>query len=592
MRMDLPSAFAFFLVLMAMTVSAAAGEGRAPIPVTPRHFDLLLQGGEIIDGSGEARYRADVGIDGDEIVAIGRFPEATATRVIDVRDRILTPGFIDLHSHIADDQYGEQGLLSPDHRRRAAQNVVAQGITTGVANPDGWQPKSMREQRKQLTKLGIGMNVILLNGHSGLREAAMKGDVSRAATAIEIRRMQQALRHDLAEEGSFGMSLGLEYDPARYASTAEQLALARVLTAYNGIFIPHVRSHGFAPLWYRPSQYKGIKPPTLDDSIDEVVQIAESTGVTAIITHLKAWGPGYRGEAPRLIAKLQAARERGARVFVDVYPYNSSDSDGQFVAMPPWIFGAAAPRDAVQSRPFDYRSAFEQAWAAADETRRNDFALDVRHALLLKGGAENVRILQFPRADYVGKSYSELMALRGMDEVALAIALQREGDAQYPGGVHMRAFSMDERDIEAFYKLDWCAVSTDGWIVLPEERTGVHKYENTNQRVFGSYVKRLEHYSLERQVDTLEHAVRASSGLPARILNLTDRGRLAVGMKADLVVLDLKTLRDNTTPFEPSVYPSGVDYVLVNGHFVVDGGRHTLALPGRVLVPAGRAVSP
>jgi N-acyl-D-aspartate/D-glutamate deacylase len=152
----------------------------------------------------------------------------------------------------------------------------------------------------------------------------------------------------------------------------------------------------------------------------------------------------------------------------------------------------------------------------------------------------------------------------------------------------MRSFSMSEKDIEAFYRLDWCATATDGWVVLPEVATGRAKYIGTNRRCFGSFPRRLAWYSRDRKVDTLEHAVRSASGLPAMILGLTDRGRIAPGMKADVAVMDLARLRDNTTFLEPNEYSTGVNYVLVNGRFVIDGGRHTLVLPGRVLDPVGR----
>ena len=577
---------------VAMLLSSVSLLAAAPqAPVTGRHFDILIRNGEIIDGTGGPRYRADLAIDGDEIVAIGYMPEATADRVVDAKDRLITPGFIDMHAHVADGSYGESGLYSNDVKRRAAQNYVGQGITTAVTNPDGSQSEPLRELRQKLTKKGFGLNVVMMNGHSGLRPIAMKGDVHRAATAAEIRQMQETLRHDLEQEGSFGMSLGVEYDPAKDSSSEEQVALGKVLANYNGVFIPHLRSQGNAPMWYKPSQNKGRKPPTLDDSIDETLKVAE-TGATVVFTHFKAWGPGYRGNAARMIQRLQAARDRGSRVYMDVYPYDSSGSDGAFIAVPPWAFKGAPDEDGDESgSSFDYRKALDAALAGADAAKRKDFADDVRHQLALKGGIDNVRVLEYPDAAYVGKTYAELMKLRGQDEVALAITLQREGDPHYPGGARMRSFSMDEHDLESFYKLDWTAVSTDGWIVLPEEAVGDKKYVETNRRCFGSYPRRLAYFSAERKVDSLEHAVRASSGLPAQILNINDRGRLAAGLKADVVVLDMKSLKDNTTYLEPSVYPSGVDYVLVNGKFAVDGGKRTLALAGRILEPAGRPKS-
>jgi len=552
-------------------------------PAAAAHFDVLIRNGMIVDGTGKQRYRADVAIDADRIVAVGDLGGATAARIVDASDRIVAPGFIDMHAHIADGDNGEQGLLSSDVRRRAAQNFVAQGVTTAVINPDGSQAEPLEELMRKLTAKGFGVNVVPMNGHSGLRERVMKGDVHRRASRAEIKRMQAILRHDLQQKHSFGLSLGLEYERARDSSLEEQLALARVLREFDAIFIPHLRSQGSAPMWYRPGQSKGISPPTLDGSIAETLQVAETTGVKVVFTHFKAWGPGYRGEASRLIARLQAARDRGARVYMDVYPYSSSSSDGHFVALPPWAFGVPGKDLEDVEGSLDYRKALDSLLAAASPRQMQDLVADVRHQIGLKGGAGNIQVLDYTDPTYIGQTYAQLMKMRGLGELGLAIALQHEGDPLYPGGARMRSLSMAEEDIEAFYKLDWCAMSTDGWIVLPEEAIGADKYADTHRRVFGSYPRRLAHYSVERKVDTLEHAVRAATSLPAQILGLDDRGRLAAGVKADLVVLNMTALRDRTTYLEPSVYPSGVDYVLINGQFAVDDGERTLALAGRVL---------
>jgi N-acyl-D-amino-acid deacylase len=531
-----------------------------------QHFDVLIRGGEIVDGSGAARYRADLGIQGENIAAIGDLPDATGDRVVDARGRIVTPGFIDMHAHVVDGELGEAGLLSADLKRRAAQNYVAQGVTTVVTNPDGAQSMPLAQLAARLRKVGTGVNVVMMNGHSGLRAIAMHGDIGRAANAAEIRSMQAMLRRDLAARRSFGMSLGLEYDEARHASREELIALGKVLGEFGAVFIPHLRSQGVAPMWYRPSESKGVKPPTLDDSIDETLHVAAVTGATVVFTHMKAWGPGYRGEAQRIIARLQAARDQGQRVYMDVYPYDSSGSDGAFVALPPW--------------------ALDTSIGGLSAERRADLDADVRAQIALKGGAENIRVLDFPKPQYIGKSYAQLMQERGLDETGLAIALKQDGFPEVPGGARMRSFSMAPEDIERFFALDWCAVSTDGWIVLPEEASGALKYANTNRRVFGSFPRRIAHYVLERNTDTLEHAVRSMSGLPAGILKIDDRGRLAVGTKADVVVMNLGSLRDNTTYLEPSVYPDGVDHVLINGRFAVADGQRTLALAGKVLSTA------
>lgn len=562
-------------LVAATPVNADGISPSAPV----RRFDILIRNGWIVDGEGSPRYRADLAINGDEIVAIGRFPHATAVRVIDANGHIITPGFFDMHAHVADGSFGEKGLLSTDVRRREARNFVAQGITTAVANPDGYQSMPLPEQRARLESLGIGLNVVLLNGHSGLRREAMHGDVGRAATIEEIRHMRAQVQRDLEAGDSFGMSLGVEYDDARYSSIEEQLALGAVLAQYNGIFSPHLRSQGPAPSWYQPSHDAGKHVPTLDDALQETLRVAEETGAIVVLTHMKARGRGYRGEAQRIVRGLEAARQRGARVYMDVYPYDSADSDSAFVAIPSWMFG----KTSGTKSPFDYAAAFERRWTKADARQRAAFKRDLLYQIDYRGGVEGIRILDYPRQEYIGKTFGELMRLRNLEEMELAIALQVEGDRYRPGGALMRSFSMDSHDIETFYQLDWCAMSTDGWIVLPEEAVGANRYVGTHQRLFGSYPRRLRYFSQERGVDSLEHAVRSASGLPSDILSIHDRGRLAAGMKADIVVLDLEELKDNTSYLEPSVYPGGIEFVLINGQFVVDGGRRTTALPGRVL---------
>ena len=548
-------------------------------------FDLIIRGGTIIDGTGQQRFRADVGIVGDTIQTVGNLEGIAAPRVIDATGQIVTPGFIDLHNHADDQNAGSKGLRSPDPRRRAIQNYVAQGVTTVGVNPDGRQPISLTEQRQELKRLGTGVNLILFNGHNTLREMAMGKDLKRPANAAEIAKMQDILRRGLEQEGSFGISLGTEYFSGIYSSTEEQIALGRVAAQYNGIFIPHIRSQGISPMWWVPSENKGKHPPTLADAVEEVLRVAKESGVVTVFTHMKAWGPGFRDDAEKWIARLQEVRDAGGRVYMDVYPYDSSGSDGNFIALPGWAIGGTRG-DAYNDSRRNFRAALQAT--LKDASKLEDLRADIEHEIALKGGPENVRILDHPNPQFVGKSLAELMAQRGGNLTDLVIALQLEGDPFKAGGAKMRSFSMSEKDIEAFYKLDWCATATDGAIVLPEEAVGPAKYIGTNRRYFGSFPRRLAHYSRDRHVDTLEHAVRSASGLPAMIVGLADRGRIAPGMKADIAVIDINALKDNTTFLEPNEYATGVNYLLVNGRFTIDAARRTLALPGRVLDPVGR----
>jgi N-acyl-D-aspartate/D-glutamate deacylase len=223
-----------------------------------------------------------------------------------------------------------------------------------------------------------------------------------------------------------------------------------------------------------------------------------------------------------------------------------------------------------------------------DTAKAGDLERDVAHQVALKGGAENVVVLEYPEASYVGQTLAALMERRKLSLIEMAIALQLEGNPRLPGGAKMRALSLDQADLEVYYAQSWTSTCTDGSIVLPEEAVGPRKYIGTNRRHFGTYPQRIAYYSQERKVDSLEEAIRKSTSLAAEILNLPDRGRLVAGGRADIVVIDLANLRDNTTVAEPSVYPSGIDHVFVNGVAVVDQGNRTQALPGRVLDPVGR----
>ena len=207
-------------------------------PIAARDFDLILRGGTVIDGTGSARRVTDVGIVGDTIVAIGNLAGSNAKTELAVPGLVVTPGFIDMHAHLD----RAEGLMSKDPRRRAAQNYVAQGITSAAINPDGRQPPSLLQERRDFEHNGIGVNVALFNGHNSLRAMVMNKDEERPATKAEIEQMQAILRRGLEEEGSFGLSLGIEYYSGQYSTTDEIVALASVLPAYGGIYTAHLRS--------------------------------------------------------------------------------------------------------------------------------------------------------------------------------------------------------------------------------------------------------------------------------------------------------------------------------------------------------------
>lgn len=537
-------------------------------------FDILITGARVMDGSGNPWFRADVGIRGDRIVALGDLDGATARRTIDARGKVVAPGFIDLHSHADDPNYGPRGLRSVDPRRRAAPNLVMQGITTVVVNQDGRSPWPIAAQKAELVEKHFGPNALLMVGHGTVRQRVMRSDFRRPATADEIQQMR-ALVHQGMEEGAWGLSAGLEYVPGRWSTTDEVAALVAEIVPYGGVYIAHERSEGSDPMWYWPSQDRG-RPPTLLDAVAETIAIGERTGAVVVASHIKAKGAQYWGSSRAAIRLIDDARRRGVEVYADQYPYSTTGSDGNTVLIPDWVF-ARRPRAATngRGRPLrDFAAMLHEAMA--DDSIAPLVCEDIAHEIQRRGGAINVLVMEYPDQTAVGKTLAELAAARGVSPVDMAIALQYEGSANTPGGGHLRGFSLSDYDIEPYAAQAWTATATDGWIALPEDGL-------THARVYGTYPRKIAHYAMQEGVLSVEAAIRSSSGLPAQILRLADRGRIAPGYAADVVVLDLDELADNATFFDPHEYPSGIDDVLVNGQFVVDQGKLTGALPGRVL---------
>ena len=524
-------------------------------------FDLLLANGNVMDGLGRASYRADVGIRDGRIVRIGDLGNSSAARIVDVSGKIVAPGFIDLHSH------AEGGLTSDDPLRRAAPNLITQGVTTVVVNQDGGGPDSIREQRRTMQKLGVGPNVVQMVGHGNVRDQVMRNDYRRVATDDEIQRMRKLVRRGM-EEGASGMSAGLEYDPGRWSNAKEMQALVGELAAREGVYVLHERSSGSHPMWFLPSR-DTANPPSMIDNIDELIRLAEATQVTVVATHIKARGVDFWGASRIIIDMIDKARARGLSVFADQYAYNTSGSDGRIVLIPNWV---GDDEDSA-----DLTAADRLERALADEATAADVRGDIEFEITRRGGPDNILILDHPKPTYVGKSLGELALELKSDPVEVAIELQLKGDRKRPGGARVRAFSMSERDVEAFAATPWTATSSDAGITLPEDGP-VHP------RFYGAFPRKIRHYAIDRQLMSVEEAVRVSTSLPAQILKLGKRGTIGVDAPADIVVFDPKTIRDTADAFNPHQYCEGVDHVFVAGQPVVENGRYLGTLGGEVIM--------
>ena len=533
-------------------------------------YDLLVRNGRVLDGTGNPWFPADVAVKDGRIVAVGRLPGAAAATVIDATNKYVVPGFIDIHSHADDGSSPEDGLRDPNRARRAAPNLVSQGITTVVVNQDGRSPWPISGQRALLEKQGIGVNAMLMVGHGTVRRLVMKDDVRRASTPVEQTRMRELVRQGL-QEGAVGLSAGLEYEPGRWSATDEIVELARELPPVEGIYISHERSEGSDPLWYVPSQ-DGPGPPTLLDAVNETIRIGEQTGARVVASHLKAKGEHYWGSSAAAVGLIQRARDRGVDVWADQYPYPTSGTDGSTVLIPAWA--TRQPGTTGPQPPGSRAQVLKRV--LGDPSTEKQVRADIAHEIRRRGGPANIVVYDYSDKSLYGKPLSEIARGWKLDPVDAAIRIQMEG-LERPGGARMRGFSMAEWDMEHIAKQPWVATSTDGGIALPEDGPATHA------RFYGSFTRKISHYAIERRAITLEHAVRAATTLPARIMGLPDRGAIREGMAADIVVFDAQTIRDKATFFEPHQHSEGVEHVFVNGVARVRDGKIVEALPGRVL---------
>ncbi len=520
----------FGLILAAAPLAAQQGE----------HFDLLIRGARIVDGAGNPWVRADVAVRGDRIARIGTLPEATADRVIDAEGLVAAPGFIDPHTHAV------RGIFDVP----TADNYLLQGVTTLTEGNDGSSPWPIGEHLARLEETRISPNWGVFAGQGTIRRVVMGSD-DRDPSRDELDRMR-GLVGEAMEEGAFGLSTGLFYVPGSFTSTEEVIALSAVAARHGGMYISHMRDEASGLL----------------DSVRETIRIGDEAGIPVQMTHHKAIGRDMWGRSADSLALVDAARARGIDITIDQYPYTASQT-GVTAVVPQWA--QAGGTDELIERLRD------------PETRRRireEIAYRIEHD---RGGGDPANIViglcEWDRS-LEGKSLADILADRG-DEPTIANAADLIMEIVERGGARAIYHAMDEADVERIMQHPATAIGSDGGV-------SVFGASVPHPREYGTFARVLGRYVRERGVLTLEEAVRKMSGATAQRLGLQDRGLLREGFFADIAVFDPDRVIDRATFAEPHQYSEGMEYVLVNGVLVVDGGEHTGARPGRVLYGPGR----
>jgi len=529
---------------MAVAVWVAAAAGQAP------PFDVLIAGGQVLDGTGAAAVRADVGIRGDRIVAIGALAGQPARRTVEASGLVVAPGFIDLHTH------SEMTLLADG----TAQSKVRQGVTLDVTGEstsaaprdhleetgaDGLAPDwtTFSEYFARLERQGISMNTIAHIASEQVRRVVMGYDRAES-TPAQRRDMMRFVARSM-EEGAWGLVTRFESGGPEHPE--EVLEMARTVARYGGNYTSHTGSEGYEQA----------------REFDYAIRVAAQAKIPVHIFHFKIRGVPLWGTIDKYIAQLEAARARGLDVTANQYPYTAM-FHGWNAFFPLWI---------REGGPQKFAARLKDPAARARRKTDKDFATWAEE----HGGWQGIALARArteKNRQYEGKRIADIAKLRGdADPMDTCIDIMAEEGGQVSGIFH----TMSEADVRKVMRLPWVAVASDG-SAINLDAPGVPHPRNysTNVRVLGHYVR-------DEQVLTLPDAVRKMTGLPASILGLTDRGLLKPGYAADVAVFDPATVGETNSFEKPKSYAKGVPYVLVNGVLVIDKGEHTGARPGKAL---------
>jgi N-acyl-D-amino-acid deacylase len=500
-------------------------------------YDVIIRGGRIVDGTGNSWFYGDVAVQNGKIIAVGKVT-GTAHKIIDARGLIVSPGFIDVHTHIEGNEL----------RVPTAPNFIMDGVTSVVTGNCGSSNTEVAKYFRQLDSVRMSINVATLIGHNSVREAVM-GESMRDPTQQEQRSMEELVARAM-KEGAVGLSTGLIYTPGTYSKTPEVVGLAKAAAAFSGVYASHIRD----------------EEDQMTEAVEEAINIGRQANMPVQISHFKVTYKQNWGRSKAVVQQVEQARLSGIDVTVDQYPYIAS-STSLNTRLPSWAFSGGT--DSLMWRLDDAKTRARIKEEMLTDLKNKLFK-DYSYAVVARYGADTTMN---------GRNISEVNKLRGRkatasDEVETILEMVEKGSAS------MVFFSMDEGDLRTIMQYPYNMFASDAGIVRFGSGMPHPRAYGTNSRVLGEYVRK-------SGIIRLEEAIRRMTSLPAQKFHLQDRGLLRPGMAADIVVFDEKTVADISTFQKPHAYAAGFRFVLVNGRVTVDDGAHNGTRAGQVLKGVG-----
>jgi N-acyl-D-amino-acid deacylase len=554
----------FALRCAAFALVLAFSSSQVQAQTSASAFDIIITGGHIIDGTGSPWYSGDVGIRGGKVVAIGNLSTASRKRTIDAAGKVVAPGFIDMLGQsemtiLVDPRLPSkifQGITSEITGEGSSaaplNDAIIQSDRSGYdhlkINPD-W--RTLRQYFARIEKQGMGINLASYVGATQIRRVVL-GDDDKQPNPDQLEQMKSLVR-DAMKDGAVGVSTSLEYAPAPYAKTDELIALASEAGKSGGIYATHMRNESDSVL----------------EAIDEALRIGREAHVPVEIWHIKVAGKNNWGRMPQVIAKIDAARAAGADVSADTYAYTAWFND--FSAfIPPWAHDGGTAKLVERLKDPATRERIRKEMQTPSKDWDNEWDEIPGPDAIMIGAVENPKLVPLQ-----GKRLSEIAKMWNKDPMDALFDFLIEDPS-----TGVAVFGMSQPDVTMALRQVWVSIDNDSEGTSPE---GILGEAHPHPRAYGTFPRVLSKYVRDEKVITLEDAIRKFSALPAQRMRLTDRGVLKAGMCADVVIFDPATVHDRATFDNPNQLSEGMQYVLVNGVPVIEQGKMTGALPGKVL---------